>query len=256
MAATFTGKAGCTMAEDGDDFDPSTGATFYQIWRGPKKSILAKAAQFRAAGWKVSRQKWSGPFYQIRCTLTGNYQNPTNPGLEVPIDRYRITTELAQIDLRANPKLIAGSGSEADLALLIHDIDEALKDGLTLGDINISPVDVPVFNLRARGQQAYEIKRPVLTRIRSVSANYPRQFVIEPQPVIYKTAALIRVFGIPVAVSRRLAPDPAVKPSDTEWGWLWRQQDSDIVSTTTRVEEMDSWIFAAWSTATYDIVSV
>jgi hypothetical protein len=261
MAARFTGRAGAIKVEDGDDFDPQTGWSYFEIWRGPKPAILAKAADFRASGWKVRRQKWTGAFYQIQATYGSIPGEGGGSESEVPVDRYRIGTEFVQQDLKDNPLLIALAGSEADLALLIRDIDKALADGISLEEAIAQGLPFadaiyrPVFNLRARGQMAYELKRPILTRIRSVTTSYPRQFVMTASPAIYKTAALIRVFGIPANVVARLPADPAAKPSNTEWAWFWKQQDSDIISTTNRAQEMDSWHFAHWSTATYTLVS-
>src|SRR3954464_4683067 len=121
MASKFTGRAGAIKVEDGDDFDPQSGWQYYEVWRGPKAAIIAKRAPFINNGWKVKRQKWTGPVYQLQATAGWIPGQGNGSGSEVPVDRYRITTELAQLDLRSNPKLIASAGSEADLALLIHD---------------------------------------------------------------------------------------------------------------------------------------
>lgn len=254
MASKITGYQSVVFVEDGYDFD-ATGSTYFEVWRGSRAGILYKAAELQAAGYRVTRRKFSGPLYQVTGTLSLAPESGGGSGSETPVDRYRITTQLAQLDLRSNPALITLCGSERVLAQYVKEIDNDIAD-VTI-DANYDSYSTEkqtVADLRLRGAQAYELKRPVLTRIRTMSVNYSSEFVMEAQPKVYTTTTLISTFGIPLAVQAKLPVAPATSPTRTTWAWLWQQQDSDVIPTLGRVEEMDSWVFAAWSNAMYEVV--
>lgn len=269
MASKATGSQVITFVEDGYDYGPD-GESYFEVWRGTRAQALAKASALRLAGFRVQRRKWSGPGYQVTGTISLAPVAGGGSGSETPVDRWRITTQLAQLDMRSNPKLLAAFRAfvaeeyiESQLNINIQTADNLLASGGSVNDVGPSSPPNPaadalgrkLFNLRARGTQSYELKRPVLTRIRTVSTNYANQFIMEAQPKVYTTAALIRDFGLPATIQQRLPATPNEAPSDTVWAWLWQQQDSDTIPSLGRVEEMDSWVFAAWSTVLYDVVA-
>src|SRR5689334_8506868 len=112
MASKATGYQGASLVETRQDFDPQTGELYTEIWRGSKAAILAKTAEFRDAGWKIQRQKWSGPGYQVTASIGVTPSNEGGKSTEAPVDRWRIATQLAQFDLRSNPKLLEAARAE------------------------------------------------------------------------------------------------------------------------------------------------
>ncbi len=262
MASKVTGYQGAVRAETGEDFDPAVGAVRYEIWRGSKAVIREKMLELKALGWRLSARKYNGGpgmelYAQRGLSSEDDFQ------AEVPTDRWKITRELVQIDIRGNPKVIAAAVSADTLARWMNAIHAAIDAGLSLADyytsIGESPTvadeHVMLYNLVAMGGDSYEVHRPVLSLVRTMNADNPQKFVMDARPAVYTTDALITTYTIPPAVAQRLPVDPALKPLNTVWAWGLRQQESDILISTNRVEEVLSWTFAAWSTLLYDVIA-
>lgn len=261
MASKATGYQLASLVSDEREFDPQLGHLQVQVWEGTKAAILVKEAELEAAQWKLTRRKRNGnsPVYSIEASKP----------LDTPTDRWKIVTEMVQLDIRQNPKVIAAAVSADTLALWVQAIEAALAAGLSLPDYytqvrGLTGTDAPIisdeeqelYNLMAMGVTSYEVHRPVLTRSRIIAPDYPEPFLVEAVTAIYTTTGLIACFNPPQEIISRLPADlPSyLTPLDCVWGWKLRQQESDFLLSVNRVEEQHSWVFAAWPLLLYDVI--
>src|SRR5688572_741011 len=105
MASKATGKQTATRYKTDWEFDPQTGEALVEYWHGPKAAVISKAAAFKAAGFRVTRTN-NGAKYECKVYIAQAAGIATGSGSEVPVDRWRISSEWLQLDLRENPKLI------------------------------------------------------------------------------------------------------------------------------------------------------
>lgn len=107
-----------------------------------------------------------------------------------------------------------------------------------------------------RGVESIQVKTVVLKRTRTIPAG-----MISPRKILktekfYSTAALIALEQIPGDVANALPDDPGPNetPTNAAWGWMPRTSARQFVGHG-KVEELDDWVFAAWSTKLYQKVA-
>lgn len=260
-------------------FDPKYGFTTRELYSGTPTTINTLNATLILLGVRTTVTTQAG-----RTFLTAYFGVQDSSGVtpETPNDYYELETEYVQESVWHNDKVesaarvvaAANGGAETTSGVLARwrRIIEAGMKGMVLSDdsnnqfnkITEGPVepsslapDLEPFGLDlykdfVRDADTYETTRQVLTRNRTVSVAYSAQTVAQTRPIIYTTAQLIAVFGIPAAVAARLPADPTDVPTNALWAWKQRRNTSRY-EWSGRVAEVMSWTFAAWSVLTHQL---
>jgi hypothetical protein len=254
---TQIGEAGATLVKTGREFDPNVGFVNIQTYEGNQAAIYALEAGFTAARARTHVDH-DGPVY----TLEVRSGTPSNPLTEQPVDKWNIDIDFVQESIWSAPKFLAAAAPvalAADKTLddLIAYWKMRVKDEQAKESPDTSAWVSPIKEMYAainRGQEAYETERPVLSRVRTISASYAGQVVLEAVPTVYTTDSLVFYFGIPLTISSRLPPNPTYTPPFTAWGWKKRKDTSEFILALNKVQEVKDWVFAAWNTLTYEII--
>ena len=239
-------------------FDPGEGWQNQQTWIGTKDAIYAKASEMAAAGFKV-RVTQKGPKYTAVCnipTVTGA------TGEQQALDQYELDAEWAQDSIYANPRVVeASNNSTYKVATWRSRIEKALKTDpptsltFTLNDTDLEIAAMQaLYYLAALKVEAFETRRYVLRRRRTIPATYSQPVSLDPFEKIYRTATLISGFNIPALIAGQLPADPPFTPQGTVWGWKARTDASQFIPALNKKEEVKEWVFAAWASYLYQIV--
>jgi hypothetical protein len=236
------------------EFDLQHGVRITLIYEGDEASMKALAAQFSAGNARAARH--DGPVWRTRVTGGPELAGGGDPSA---VEKWSLKSETVQVDIRNNPKLIQAAGNETTLAKWVKECKDTLKDpaGTPLpvdSDPNKQASKQALFELMARGTDSYEVSRPVLVERLIKPLSQLHQLEIWAVPVFYSTTALVSNYGIPTPLATKLPPNPATKPSNTQWGWKERDNEEDITPVYNKVEHVRMWAFAAWSTLMYDYV--
>jgi hypothetical protein len=257
-------------------FDPRYGYQTREMYSGTQASLAALNATLQLLGVRTTISQEGGKTF-----LSVFYALADPAGVETPNDYYELETEYVQestwknnlVEADAAAVVAAGETVSSVLARWRRIIENALKgniqtsatttDGVefekrTDGPLApssltsyLEPAGLALYELFLRDGDAYETTRQVLSRVRSISVVYSAQTVAQARPIIYTTAQLVSVFGIPAAIAARLPADPTEVPRGTVWSWKQRRNTSRY-EWNGRVNEVMSWTFAAWSTVTHD----
>jgi hypothetical protein len=234
-------------------FDPATGDAYQETWSGTKAAIEAKHALMRAAGYK-SRISNNG--HRWECVVT--IGNDGSGGSETPLDKWSVSYEWPQISIFNLPQAAKEADSYIDRAQYRLDIEEAVKNGV---ECPLDPGNFPfahhLHRMLSRGTEAYEVRRPLLKRSRTFSTAYATRALLTPLEYVYKTSVMDDWFGVPAVIMAQLPADPGTNmtPAGTTWGWRVKGDESDTIPFLNRIEEVKTWIFAAWDTDLHTIVS-
>lgn len=193
-----------------------------------------------------------------------------------PLDTWDVDVELADVDVRASPKVITFLGDEYNVAVAFKAVDAAIKAGLSISEhqaVELAKFAVTrtaseslasiipfhklqvIYRLRARGVTTLTEKRPILTRKRTYTSVYTEPIQINAVEVIYTTSALITKFKVPNIIQQKLPAAPAVTQAEAAWGWKERKQSGTFTVARNKIEETMDFVFAQWSTLLYDFVS-
>jgi len=273
MSVALVGQPLAVLVSREFTFDPKYGYAWQLTYKGAGGPIEGAAYGFNVIGLRTTVTQ-----NEAVWTLVVVY--PTDPGgaAEIPLDVWNLSTEFAQIDIWSNPLLIsklcgaftAGSPSAAQALMElaeddVADLKDVIKDLLKKNshggpvapsESELELVDLEIYKLILRGTEAYEQKRPILSRRRTISITYAAPLIIDEVEKFYSTAALIALFAVPARVASKLPANPTTKPSSTQWGWRLRKQESTLVPRINKDEEVTDWIFAAWSTLLYQYITV
>jgi hypothetical protein len=224
-----------------------TGITTVWIYEGEEEALKVEAAGVLAANGQADVYPYDGPAYRMDVIW---------PDDGTASDYWERVTEFVQEDLRENPKVISLASTSDTLALWIFLIKTALASGSPLKGV-VDPGMQLLYDEMARGVTSHEVRRIILTRRRTLPIGYATPRTPTATESIYTTAALIRLFPpIPAGIQAILPAVPAVAPSGRTWGWKIRQDDSRLIPSTLKDEEVMRWTFAAWSTSLlYDLVT-
>lgn len=237
-------------ANDPQGFGPSWDYTY----TGTQTAIDALAFSLATAGVRVRQSVTAGEPVLVASYFGTNLNG--NPATEVPTDSWGFDTEGVNLSLFAHPTATREASQYATFALYKHDIEEALSNGTANPlDVGSFPFSHTIYRSLARGQDYYELRRPILRRNRTVSFQYTSKAEIEMQQRVWTTAALIAEFAVPADVQSRIPSDPSVNetPYLTEWGWLLTVDTSEYSPSLRRWTETKQWVFGAFDPLWYNI---
>lgn len=237
--------------------DSSTGNSWEHEWTGSLSGIASLAASLVAAGARVRDESANGVG---RLIATYSYDPDAPVADEEATDRYEFDMEPVQVSLFNHP--VAAGEIEA-YGIANANIGESgykrgIEAAVNAGDpfpltAGVYPVGAEIYRLLSRGVESYELKRPVLSRVRTFSPNFSGRVVLSAIETVYTTAGLVRDFAIPATVASQLPADPPEVPAGTVWAWKLRTDRSVYIPAQNRVEETRDWVFAAWSSLLYTV---
>jgi len=268
MPSKVTGSNVAVRSGWEQQFDPATGWKTVETWNGSKSQIAAIIQSFRDNGAATS-VKNSGALWTLTVTWSLDYNQDTNkqagapPAAEETLDTWDVDVELADVDVRASPKVITFLGDEYKVAVAFKQVDAAIKAGLSidkyLESISISSI-IPIikleviYRLRSRGVTTLTEKRPILTRKRTYTSAYTTPIQINAVETVYTTSALITNFSVPNIIQQKLPVTPVVTQAEAAWGWRIRKQSGTFTVARNKIEETMDFVFAQWSTLLYDFI--
>ena len=270
--------AQCDLVDTRVNTDPINGSTWVYTYEGSEWGVQLMAATVLAYGAKTETTANGGKCKMV-ATFSVDPATASNPAAETPKDRYRLDWEIVQVSLWGSPKVINEllyDSNPAETKKLIVDAAAAgqrFPSPLTPG---VYPACYEVFCKLVAGGEYKEIKRPVLSRIRTYSANYPVRLQVQQREFVWTTASLISAFAIPADIQAVLPLDPPLDetprrlsdPNSTVtgntsltgtepmgiWSWKLRGLSLDYQSATRRWEEVATWAFSAWDKDLYIVV--
>lgn len=243
-------------------YDPVNGDQLREVWTGTFAALTQLANALKASGVRCSVSQEAG-----RCILTALFASISKDEAAASVvdDRYEIATDFIQESIYANPSVIAAatalnpSNPMEVVAYWRQGIEEALTGAATGGPKLPSETGftnstlIALYQLALRGALAYEIERPVLSRVRTIPIAYSAQVVLDALPKVYSLATLASTFTLPSAIVARLPASPTTAPPNTAWAWKKRRDASEF-SSSGKVVEVKDWVFALWSTVLYEYV--
>ena len=137
MPSKVTGSNVAVRSGWEQQFDPATGWKTVETWNGSKSQIAAIIQSFRDNGAATS-VKNSGALWTLTVTWSLEYGKDTDkqpgapPATEAPLDTWDVDVELADVDVRASPKVITFLGDEYKVAVAFKQVDAAIKAGLSI----------------------------------------------------------------------------------------------------------------------------
>jgi hypothetical protein len=245
-------------------FDPQLGEVTKEIWVGTQGAIynLGRILQESQIRYSISH---NGPVYTLSATL-GARQDTTEQ--EVPVDTYEFDTEFSQPSAWTSDKVFSAAGSSQTtlnawrraIENAIKGIDSAGTPSATGGPLDESATGftdnkLKLYRLFVRGVESVEVGTITLNRTRTYSTQYATRMQLDFTERVWTTSALVRDFLIPADVAALMPSDPSATPSDSAWSWKIRKQSFRPLRKDSRIEESLSFVFKAWSTMLYTLVS-
>ncbi len=256
-SSTFSGN-GWTLVNVSAVNDPQgNGPSWEYTYTGTQAGINTLAAQLSSAGIRHRTTSGGGDFGLV-ATYTG-VDKDGNPATEIPADSYSIDTEGVNVSIWSHPLVTAeanayttpttvGSFSLISSSDYRKQIETALSEGTANPhDTGTYPAAVHVYSSLARGQEYYELRRPILRRTRTFSFRYADKLSVTSQQPAWTTASLITAFSLPTDISSRLPSDPpsSETPAGTQWVWRLTTDSSEYSPASRKWIETRTWVFEA-----------
>jgi hypothetical protein len=229
--------------------DSRLGSIWQDTYRGPEASIMLLALGFQNLGleftWRQDRAYWL-------LTVRYGYEEGAT---ETPQDTWELVSERNVMDLWAHPRIAAALSAQGDSAASTRaKIQQAVDDGKAWSTVGVTDEHLQeAYRLLLRGATGYDLKRPVLRRVRTYSARYATRIVIRAIEQIFTTSKIVAEYSIPSSVQAQLPTDPSEIPDGTVWAWKESDTRATTIPRTNRIEETIEWTFAAWSRLLYDL---
>lgn len=277
-----SGHAGYTLGSIRFSDSPATGNSLIETFRGNRTALEALKDQFKALGATADLSTAGSNLWELTIVIDVNLANAS---AETPFDSYRWDDEFYTEDVYSNPLVTKpttypnidgfpspgqpGSVTSNQLATIERIISEYQSGAQDTSDATKkayvaswkallleNPWAADVAYFRIRGHTSYELKRPVLTRIRSYSTQYTQRQSMEAVPTVYSSETLVSLESFPDVIKNQMPANPpaAVTPPLTAWGWRKRAQSSEVIPYQAKISETTSWTFAAWPTTFYQHV--
>lgn len=121
-----------------------------------------------------------------------------------------------------------------------------------------SEQEYKIMYLMIRDGDYMQLAHPVLKRNRCIPSSYTaaRTRLIGP-PKVYSLVGLANIFGMPDDIYDQAVTvydGLPVAPPDTGWGWKVRQDNSETIIGSGKVQERKDFVFGRYSTITHDFV--
>lgn len=183
------------------------------------------------------------------------FGNINDVGQEVVAERWEIDTEILEKDLKTSEEYQSLSIQAAqEFERWFQDKNSELDttaDGTDGGAVIMGKFLTEFL----RGVESYQTETFILKRTRTMSADYATPFSLQKKKEFYTTSRLIDLESMPLDVAGMLPiGDPYAPPDQSAWGWLPRLRNRTFVGNG-QVEETCDWVYAAWSTFLYTLVS-
>lgn len=258
----YKGQINGGLVRDEEQYVHGQGITTAREHVGRKDVIDGLISQYVRDNWQVSVTNEQDGYYRLVATRGGSALNAETDHY----DRFTLTKETLQKSIWTIPAVVAEAtiiNSAAGANTYQSEIQAAVESG-DLSDLeNALPVaQYPnahmVFRELCRGADSYETEYIVLARERMVSYEFADTISI-PQlnaALIYSTSAALRAaYDIPT-FDGLIWPDeptpPASTAADLQWGWRERRREINFLEGA-RVEVMQDWTYAEWSTNIYEV---
>lgn len=228
--------------------DPNGSGTAWEYtYTGTESGINNKAAALNASGIRYRTSSVGGEF-TLTATYTGLDENE-DPSTETPNDTYGLDTEGVNVSIFAHPKATAEQvASGYNSANYKKTIEDALAEGEAnpLSETQF-PFSATIYRALSRGQEYYELRRPILRRTRTFSARYTGRSDVEARQKAWTTSTLVTEFDLPADVSGRLPTDPdsTETPVGTSWVWRLTLDTSEYNIALRQWTETKVWVFEA-----------
>lgn len=242
-------------------FDPAIGQTVVFLYEGDELALLALAAQFQEKRNRANVYPHEGPVYRMRVEIPR-----AGVGDELPVDTWEWVTDLAEVSIWSSPLVLqkfknfaqsVGGTQDDALAVAKKQFKTDLKENTTptaMAAKGYSGFVLELYTLLLRGQEAVELERKVLRRVRNFSLRYAGRQDVSAVPIVYTTGSLISTFGIPGFIAAQMPVNPGAAPDYTTWAWKRRRFDTQINASINRVVEQTDFVFAAWANLTHEVL--
>ena len=247
------GNSGVKLQQESISFNPETGYETHRTYSGPRSAILGHFNAFANDGWICSCTH-EGPLYKLVVQTIDPFV----------ADRWERVVEWAQISILQTPGLY-GAASVEELAQWNVDTDFELSRGplsttekaKQLAMIALwEPGKQTLYRLKGRGMTSFETKRYVLRLRRTIRAtDIANASQADAEEVVYSTAKLKDLFGVPDAIAAKLPVAPDTVPIDLQWGWRNRTDDVETNLIWNKAQMVREWVFEAVPTTHYAFVS-
>ncbi len=244
------------------EYDPTLGPSLVRVFAGSEEACGLYAGLLAPYGATQAYQV-DGPNWECRVRMGSLDLGDIG---DIANDQWELDTEFVQEDFWMSPRVLSLFASDSVHSNYKKVIEKAIDDRLTVDEavslwsetfgstlLNGDPF-FELFHLRNRGDQATEVERKILRRVRTLMLNSTLRTRLDAVPYVYTTHALIAAFAIPSDIAALLPGDPATTPNFTAWAWKKRQDRLQVVPAVGRVQEVTDFVFAAWGTLQYLLV--
>lgn len=267
-------------------FNPDTGTSFVRSYAGTDAQMASISNYWENLNAVDNTPLGYGYKTDTTKTEAGTFLTVTVPEGILYTERWNLDTEFASVPIWWNEKVKNYIPATASLDLTsISDLTSYLfrialiQKSVSLilsgtdftnlfvganppdGAVDLGPLtkqELDVMMMMVREGEATEWKRPILKRCRVMPtiAVSTRTRLIGP-PQLYSTAGISNVFGMPSDIYNQavtVEDDLPTAAPNTVWSWKFRQDNSDTLLGSGKVQELRDWVFGRWSTITHTFV--
>jgi len=245
----YKGTKGPVLISEQPSFTVGQGWNNTRTYHGGELEINGLADELILEGYEfdIVRDPPYSVLYARKQTEFGNDESY--------VDRYKFHKESIDREIWTLDAVQAEAAAYGDAAAYRKWIDDAIASGdetpmVLFLPIATYPTAWKVLTELSRGATHYEDEYLVLTRERVISAESVRKLDISNTKYIYTTTQLINVFGVPNFSNVLMPAQPSTTPAATKWGWRSRQESVHFIEGN-KVQLVEDWAYAAWSTNQY-----
>lgn len=252
-------------------FNPDTGPSFVLTFAGTAAEINTIAAYYELLGQGAP----IGYGYKTKTIVTsaGILLTVEIPDTILYTTRWEFDTELVPESIwwsRDVRSFLGFGGTDlttfiglrewlqevAKLQLIVNQVQhaQARLTQSTFDTLNDSPAKASIVYAIVRDGDYFEVERPILKRCRTVPVGlFDVRTRLSGRPQLYSLDGIYNLFGLTNDVYDQAVTVyddlPAADPH-TVWAWKMRQNASESVTGSGKVQENRNWVFGRWSTIT------